>query len=348
MIEAKWEIDRVSTSQRVLAKINELHGPVAILLYGVDCALTTQVSKQINQTVQNLTHLSLNLAGRQSAILNDPIMTSKFREILRERKENLVLRIDPSERVALGLIVRNLRGLKVKNIVCVHVRPLAERFVGDIEKLRLWHQMELNPPRARDFSYYIPITEDAIHVFWCGYNYVECLNAFDAACGMDDISVTSCTSPGEHKLYQMLESGDARGACMCHYPMFEDPYRMGRSIQDVDVIVGSIHIQDVVNNLDLAVYAGKPFVNRLPEIPDELHALLRKATQTIPVFHDPYLMVNYLLPNTTKINHVDRAAVGQQLLEVAKYMAKQPLRPGSFYQNYDVWPEPKSQNFVKE
>lgn len=157
----KWEINRVSTPERIFQKINEeMVQPVGIVLFGADCELKDEVCRKCTKRIPNLATVH---DGK------DDMSLLAVEQLLSEGRSVLVVMCgnssgNHSER---HRTVMALRGLGAKSVVGFYAKhdpikpsPYVTPTVIDSPFKRQVEALTADPPTADGLDYLIVVEEE--------------------------------------------------------------------------------------------------------------------------------------------------------------------------------------------
>lgn len=150
MSNIKWEIDRVSTPDRIFQKINaEMVHPIGILIFGADCDFKNQVTDEFTA---NIDHNVLGFSYGTS------ILKCKF---LLKSEMNLIIVLDSDDsccHLVRHSLVKTLKDLGAKTMVGVFVDPCGSLHEPKAEAAR--QTLNETPPTADGLDYLIVVKEE--------------------------------------------------------------------------------------------------------------------------------------------------------------------------------------------
>lgn len=150
MSNIKWEIDRVSTPDRIFQKINaEMVHPIGILIFGADCDFKNQVTDEFTA---NIDHNVFGFSYETS------ILKCKF---LLKSEMNLIIVLNSDDsccHLVRHSLVKSLQNFGAKTVVGVFVDPCGPLHESKAEAAR--QTLNETPPTADGLDYLIVVKEE--------------------------------------------------------------------------------------------------------------------------------------------------------------------------------------------
>lgn len=155
----KWEINRVSTSERIFDKINnEMAQPVGIVIFGADCGLKDEVYMQCVERICNLAtgyggngNMPLRAAGRAFSERKN-VLTAMFGGASGDHQQR-------------HQVVTALRDLGAQSVVGIYVKyePIwlgdGKTTDDDITNQQAWALLN-RPPTSDGLDYLLVVSEE--------------------------------------------------------------------------------------------------------------------------------------------------------------------------------------------
>lgn len=149
MSDIKWEIDRVSTPDRIFQKINaEMVHPIGILIFGADCDFKNQVTDEFTA---NIDHNVLGFSYETSV--------SKC-EFLLKSEMNLIMVLDSDDsccHLVRHSLAKSLQDRGAKAVIGVFADPCGSLHEPRAEAAR--QTLTETPPTADGLNYLIVVKE---------------------------------------------------------------------------------------------------------------------------------------------------------------------------------------------
>ncbi len=161
-MQDKWEINRISTPERIIRKIKEgMAQPVGIVLFGVDCDFKNEVLEMLFEGLSCFYYHRIPRAT---------VLTSSFKGCSNE----ILVVLNTDESVAKGLrqgLTEAMSDVGAKTVVGIYARARRRswwRFLlrlnfGEVRKRRKFNEMlgllEKNPPKVGEFDYLVFVDE---------------------------------------------------------------------------------------------------------------------------------------------------------------------------------------------
>lgn len=158
----KWEINRVSTPERIFNKINnEMTQPVCIVLFGVDCDLKDKIHVQCRKQISRLD------IGYRSAL----DVFSRSIQCWFDMNVNVLVSLTgamSSDHEQRHRVITTARELGAQSVIGIYAKPqkgLHARWANDgsgykvDELVRQVQTLTANPPTADGLDYFVVVEE---------------------------------------------------------------------------------------------------------------------------------------------------------------------------------------------
>ncbi len=165
-MDKKWEINRVSTPERIFDKINnEMAQPVGIVLFGADCELKDDVFKECVERIPNLATPGRD--GSSHSVLFEMTEKGYFggRNVLIVMSDESSSNHEQRHRIAMSL-----RGYGLKSVVGIYAKVVdlksdsyymkSETRARREEVRRCVAELKTNPPTADGLDYLLVVSEE--------------------------------------------------------------------------------------------------------------------------------------------------------------------------------------------
>lgn len=302
-MEAKWSIGKISTPERIFAKIaQEMPQPVGIVIFGADCDLKDDAYRRC---VEQIPNLATGYGGKGNMALRAakwPL--SQGRSVVTVMTENA-----SSHHAERQQVITALQDMGAKSVVGVYakpskrpIRPLMSS-LQDVEFNKTVSAIEGSNPTADDLSYFVVVKDDenkntapeetateraTTRIIWSGLTGKTGRAAIAQAQGMTDVKIVAglkrnvSGSDDFHLRGEAFEGVDwldyKTGMCGL--------YGLTRLIEqaEANVIIDFSHSDVLDRVLELAVRTGKPLICGTSGLSARQMASLYDATNHIPVF----------------------------------------------------------------
>lgn len=161
-MQDKWEINRVSTPERIIRKIKEgMAQPVGIILFGVDCDFKNEVLEMLVEELPGFYHLRITRAV---------VLINAFKE----RYNETLIVLNTDESVVKGLrqgLAEAMSDVGAKTVVGIYARArrrswwrfLVKLNFGEVRRRRKFNKalslLEKDPPKVGEFDYLVFVDE---------------------------------------------------------------------------------------------------------------------------------------------------------------------------------------------
>jgi len=291
-MDKKWEINRVSTPERIFDKIKtEMAQPVGIVFFGADCDFKNEV----------LDAMVEELRGFDCYYTEAPDTAALMKAIQVHSAVAVTLNSEESSMHSLRQeLVKAMRNAGAKTVVGVYAKsekiPIRS-LTSSLEDAKFNRQVaaiKRSNPTADGLDYFVVVGKEGeerevetTRILWSGLTGRTGLKAMKVATDMPDISIVMGVSRRDMSGIIDIDGQKFEEVKWWQYQQIQyNCFDFFGITSGVDVIVDFSNSQVFDEILDLAIRTRKPFISGTSGLSDRQMASLYDATNRIPIFRD--------------------------------------------------------------